>query len=75
LRGNIEGSTYGQDTKTPVPIAQGSVRVSTNSALDFSRERMGVKSSYEFLELSTAHVRKQFQTVAEQIHQLTRLKM
>jgi hypothetical protein len=68
LRGNIEGSTYGQDTKTPVPIAQGSVRVSTNSALDFSRERLGVKSS-------TAHVRKQFQTVAEQIHQLTRLKM
>src|SRR6188472_526924 len=46
------------------------VRINTNSALDFSRELVGVKSPSEFLELLTAHARKQFETFSEQARQL-----
>jgi phasin len=49
------------------------VRVNTNSALDFSRQLVGVKSPSEFLELSAAHARKQFETFTEQAQQLTNL--
>ena len=46
------------------------VRASTNSALDFSRDLVGVKSPSEFLELSAAHARKQFEIFTEQAPQL-----
>jgi phasin len=49
------------------------LRANTNSALDFSRELIGVKSPSELLELSAAHARKQFETFAEQTQQLTSL--
>ena len=49
------------------------VRTNTNSAFDLARQLMGVKSPSEFLELSTAHARRQFETYAEQAQQLTAL--
>jgi phasin len=49
------------------------VRANTNSTLDFARQLMGVKSPSEFLELSVAHARKQFETFTEQAQHLTGL--
>jgi phasin len=48
-------------------------RVNTNAALDFYRDLMTVKSLSEMLELSTAHARKQFETVTEQGKELAAL--
>ena len=48
-------------------------RANTNSAFDFAREMIGVKSPSEFLELSAAHARKQFEAFTEQAQQLTSL--
>jgi phasin len=42
------------------------VRFNTNSALDFVQQLFSVKSPAEFLELSSAHFRTQFETLAEQ---------
>jgi phasin len=47
------------------------VRFNTNSTLDFVQQLLGVKSPAEFLELSSAHFRKQFETFAEQSKHLT----
>jgi phasin len=44
-----------------------------NAAFDFARQATRVKSPAEFMELSTAHARKQFETFAEQTKQLTTL--
>jgi phasin len=49
------------------------VRANTNSTLDFVNQLLGVKSPSEFLELSTAHARKQFETFTEQTQHLTGL--
>jgi len=49
------------------------VRANTNSALDFSRQLVGVKFPPEFLELSAAHAHKQFEIFTEQAKQLTSL--
>jgi phasin len=49
------------------------VRANTNSALDFARQLAGVKSPSEFLELTAAHGRKQFETFTEQTRHLTSL--
>jgi phasin len=49
------------------------VRANINSALNFSRQLIGAKSPSEFLELSAAHARKQFETFTEQAQQLTHL--
>jgi hypothetical protein len=49
------------------------VRANTNSALDFSRQLVGVKSPAEFLELSAVHARKQFEIFTEQAKQLRSL--
>ena len=49
------------------------VRANTNSSLDFSRKLVGVKSPSEFLELSAAHARQQFEIFTEQAQQLTSL--
>jgi phasin len=44
-----------------------------NAAFDFARQLTRVKSPSEFFELSTAHVRKQFETFSGQTQQLTTL--
>ena len=44
-----------------------------NLAFDFARQLTRVKSPTEFLELSTAQVRKQFETFSGQTQQLTAL--
>jgi phasin len=49
------------------------VRVNANSAFDFARQLVGVKSPSEFLELSASHGRKQFETFTEQAQHLTSL--
>jgi phasin len=48
-------------------------RVNTNSAFDFYTRLFGVKSYSELVELSTAHARKQFETVSAQTKELTAL--
>jgi phasin len=42
----------------------------TNAAFDFVQKLSGVKSPSEFVELSTEHARKQFETLTEQTNQL-----
>ena len=44
-----------------------------NAAFDFARQLTRVKSPSEFLELSTAHARKQFEKYTEQTQRLTSL--
>ena len=44
-----------------------------NAAFDFARELTHVKSLPEFFELSTAHVRKQVETLTKQTQDLTQL--
>ncbi len=46
-------------------------RLNTNAAFDFFSQFIGVKSFSEALELSSAHARKQFETVTEQSKELT----
>ena len=44
-----------------------------HAALDYAHELLGVKSPSEFIELSTAHTRKQFEAMAAQTKELTEL--
>jgi hypothetical protein len=44
-----------------------------NAAFDFARELTHVKSLPEFFELSTAHVRKQVETLTKRTQDLTQL--
>jgi phasin len=48
-------------------------RTNTNSAFDYAHELLGVKSLSEFVELSTAHARKQFEAMTTQTKELTEL--
>ena len=48
-------------------------RTNTNAAFDYARELLDVKSFSEVIELSTAHARKQFETVSEQSKELAAL--
>lgn len=48
-------------------------RVNTNAAFDFYTQLFGLKSYSELLELSTAHARKQFETVTAQTKDLATL--
>jgi phasin len=48
-------------------------RLNTNSAFDFATDLMTVKSLSEFVELSTAHMRKQFETLTAQTKDLAAL--
>ena len=43
----------------------------TYAAFDFFQKMSGVKSPSEFVELSTGHARRQFETLTEQTKQLT----
>ena len=47
------------------------VRFNTNSTLDFVQRLFSVRSPAEFLELSSAHFRTQFETFTEQSRHLT----
>ena len=48
-------------------------RLNTNAAFDFATELMKTKSFSEFVELSTAHARKQFETLTAQSKELATL--
>ncbi len=48
-------------------------RVNTNAAFDFYTELMTVKSYSDMIELSTAHARKQFETITAQTKDLAAL--
>jgi phasin len=45
-------------------------RLNTNSSFDFATQLMSVKSFSELVELSTAHMRKQFETLTAQSKEL-----
>ena len=49
------------------------VRTNTRAAFDYVNELLGVKSPSELVELSTAHMRKQFDTVSAQAKELSAL--
>ena len=48
-------------------------RTNTRAAFDYAHELLGVKSPSEFIELSTAHMRKQFDIVSAQNKELCAL--
>lgn len=48
-------------------------RTNTRTAFDYVHELLGVKSPSEFIELSTAHARKQFEAITAQTKELTEL--
>jgi phasin len=48
-------------------------RINTRAALDYAHELLGVKSPSEFIELSTAHMRKQFDIASAQNKELCAL--
>jgi phasin len=48
-------------------------RINTNSTFDFASELMNAKSFSDFVELSTAHARKQFETLTTQSKELAAL--
>jgi phasin len=48
-------------------------RLNTNSAFDFATDLMTVKSISELVELSTAHMRKQFEALTAQTKELAAL--
>jgi phasin len=48
-------------------------RLNTNAAFDFATELMAVKSFSDFVELSTGHARKQFETLTAQTKELAAL--
>ena len=49
------------------------VRTNTRAAFDYVDQLLDVKSPSEFVELSTAHMRKQFDTVSAQTKELSAL--
>ena len=48
-------------------------RTNTRTAFDYAHELLGVRSPSEFIELSTAHARKQFEAITTQTKELTEL--
>jgi phasin len=48
-------------------------RTNANAAFEYAHELLGVKSLSEFVELSTAHARKQFEAMTAQTKELTEL--
>jgi phasin len=51
------------------------VRSNTRAAFDYAEELLGVKSPSQFIELLTAHLRKQFDTASAQSKELYALRM
>jgi len=48
-------------------------QTNANTAFEFAKGMLGVKSPSEFIELSTERARKQFETLTEQTKELTAL--
>ncbi len=48
-------------------------RANANAAFDYARELLDAKTLSDFVELSTAHARKQFETMTEQTKELAAL--
>ena len=48
-------------------------QANTKAAFDFARQLTSAKSPSEFFELLTSHVRKQRETLSEQVQQITTL--
>jgi phasin len=48
-------------------------RINTSTAFDYAHELLGVKSPSELVELSTAHARKQLETMTAQTKELSEL--
>ena len=48
-------------------------RANSNAAFDYASELLGVRSPSEILEVSTAHVRKQFEVLSEQTKEFSAL--
>ena len=48
-------------------------RTNANAAFDYAKELLAVKSFSDVVELTTAHARKQFETLTEQSKELTAL--
>jgi phasin len=48
-------------------------RINTNAAFDYAHQLLGVKSLSEFVELSSANARKQFEAMTAQAKELTTL--
>jgi len=48
-------------------------RINTRAAFDYAHELLGVKSSSQFIELSTVHMRKQFDLITAQNKELCAL--
>jgi phasin len=48
-------------------------RTNAHAAFEYAYELLGVKSPSEFIELSTAHARKQFEAMTAQTKELTEL--
>lgn len=71
----IEGS-YATASKGAVEYGRKVIeaaRANTNAGFDFAAELMAVKSLSEAVELSTAHMRKQFDAMTAQTKELTAL--
>jgi phasin len=49
------------------------IRTNAHAAFDYAHQLVGVKSPSEFIELSTAHIRKQFDIVSAQTKELCAL--
>jgi phasin len=48
-------------------------RINSHAAFDYANKLLGVKSPSEFIEVSTEHVRKQFELLSEQSKELAAL--
>ena len=48
-------------------------RANVNAALDYARDLSGAKSPSEFIEMTTEHMRKRFEALAEQTQELASL--
>ena len=73
--GLIEGS-YATATKGATDYGLKMIeaaRANTNAAFDYAGQMMSVKSLAEAVELSTAHLRKQFDTMSTQTKELSSL--
>ncbi|HYM99524.1 MAG TPA: phasin [Aestuariivirgaceae bacterium] len=73
---DLAEDTYATATKGAAEFnlkALEAMRINMNAAFDYSREFLGAKTAAEAVELSTTHLRKQFETLAAQTKYLSAL--
>jgi phasin len=68
-----EDTTRPRPRARPVQSALEARRVNMNAAFDSTREFLGAKTPAEAVELSTSHLRKQFEALAAQTKDLSAL--